>query len=183
MKNTLRETYDYFFSIFAGAVICEKPQLFGFDGACPSLAPVPAAAPPPSSLPTSAPLPAAAGTKAGSPNPVTPTPKKESEKKVAKKSPPAEKGAPKSGGASETAAATGADAGTAQYAFLKIGSNPTGAQVYINGSLKGMTPLKLRLSLGKYKVRLARSGYQGIETSVTLDRMAEFPVSHELTPE
>ena len=39
MKNIPRETYDYVFLIFAAAVICEKPQLFGFDGACPSFGP------------------------------------------------------------------------------------------------------------------------------------------------
>lgn len=70
-----------------------------------------------------------------------------------------------------------------QFAFLKVTSNPADAQVYINGSLKGVTPLKLRLSLGKYRVRLAHSGYKSVETSVTLDKMAEFPLTEELKAE
>ena len=53
----------------------------------------------------------------------------------------------------------------------------------MNGALKGMTPLKLRLNLGRYKVRLSRSGFQDATTSVTLDKMAEFPIMQELKPE
>jgi len=69
------------------------------------------------------------------------------------------------------------------YAFLKVASNPSGAQVYVDGSLKGMTPLKVRLGLGKYRVRLAKSGYKSVETSMTLDKMAEFPLTEELQAE
>lgn len=35
LRNVPKETYDYVFSIFSAAVICENPQLFGFDGSCP----------------------------------------------------------------------------------------------------------------------------------------------------
>jgi hypothetical protein len=35
MKNVPKETYDYVFSIFSAAVICENPKLFGFDCTCP----------------------------------------------------------------------------------------------------------------------------------------------------
>jgi membrane-bound lytic murein transglycosylase D len=34
-KNIPAETYDYVFSIFTAAVICENPPLFGFDVTCP----------------------------------------------------------------------------------------------------------------------------------------------------
>lgn len=34
-KNVPDETYDYVLSIFAAAVICEDPRLFGFNGECP----------------------------------------------------------------------------------------------------------------------------------------------------
>lgn len=37
MKNIPKETYDYVFSIFSAAVICEEPQLFGFAGDCPDV--------------------------------------------------------------------------------------------------------------------------------------------------
>jgi membrane-bound lytic murein transglycosylase D len=42
-RNVPKETYDYVFSIFSAAVICENPRLFGFDCTCPSPAsPIPA---------------------------------------------------------------------------------------------------------------------------------------------
>ena len=92
---------------------------------------------------------------------------------------------------SEAPGATGGEPPVAQppvasssgFAFLKVGSSPSGAQVYVNGALKGMTPLKVRLNLGRYKVRLSRSGFQDATTSVTLDKMAEFPIMQELKPE
>jgi membrane-bound lytic murein transglycosylase D len=36
-KDIPRETYDYVFSIFSAAVICENPRLFGVTAACPSV--------------------------------------------------------------------------------------------------------------------------------------------------
>jgi membrane-bound lytic murein transglycosylase D len=36
-KNIPRETYDYVFSIFSAAVICENQSLFGFKGECPEI--------------------------------------------------------------------------------------------------------------------------------------------------
>ena len=35
VKDIPKETYDYVFSIFSAAVICENPKLFGFDCNCP----------------------------------------------------------------------------------------------------------------------------------------------------
>ena len=83
----------------------------------------------------------------------------------------------------ESSATAGGEPAVIPYAFLKVTSKPAGAQVYINDSLKGMTPLKLRLSLGMYRVRLAHSGFKSVETSVTLDKMAEFPLEEELKAE
>jgi hypothetical protein len=37
-KGVPAETYDYVLSIFSMAVICEDPQLFGFNVECPVLA-------------------------------------------------------------------------------------------------------------------------------------------------
>lgn len=36
-KDIPRETYDYVFSIFSAAVICEEPRLFGVAAACPAV--------------------------------------------------------------------------------------------------------------------------------------------------
>jgi hypothetical protein len=109
--------------------------------------------------------------------------KKEPEKKSVKSAAPVESSAPVKGSGGGESPSPAVDAGTTQYAFLKVATTPAGAQVYVNGSLKGMTPVKLRLNLGKYKVRLARSGFKSVETSVNLNKMAEFPVSEELQPE
>jgi membrane-bound lytic murein transglycosylase D len=35
IKNIPKETYDYVYAVFAAAVICQDPKLFGFDGSCP----------------------------------------------------------------------------------------------------------------------------------------------------
>jgi len=45
IKNVPKETYDYVFSIFSAAVICENPKLFGFDCNCPSFKPMEQSAP------------------------------------------------------------------------------------------------------------------------------------------
>lgn len=39
LKQIPHETYDYVFLIFAAAVICENPKLFGYDGFCPACPP------------------------------------------------------------------------------------------------------------------------------------------------
>jgi membrane-bound lytic murein transglycosylase D len=35
IKNIPKETYDYVYSVFSAAVICQDPKLFGFDCSCP----------------------------------------------------------------------------------------------------------------------------------------------------
>jgi eukaryotic-like serine/threonine-protein kinase len=85
--------------------------------------------------------------------------------------------------ASQAPGAPASLAASSQFAFLKVSSSPAGAQVYLNGTLKGTTPLKLRLNFGRYKVRLSRPGFQDTTSSVTLDKMAEFPFMQELKPE
>jgi len=69
-----------------------------------------------------------------------------------------------------------------KFAFLKVGTTPSGAQVYINGVLKGTTPIILKLDLGQYFVRLSFSGYQGVERQIKLDKMMEYPLMEHLKP-
>ena len=69
-----------------------------------------------------------------------------------------------------------------KFAFLKVGTTPSGAQVYINGILKGTTPIILKLDLGQYQVRLSRSGHQEVERQIKLDKMAEYPLLESLKP-
>jgi len=69
-----------------------------------------------------------------------------------------------------------------KFAFLKVGTTPSGAQVYINGDLKGTTPIILKLDLGQYQVRISRSGHQEVERQIKLEKMMEYPLMEYLKP-
>lgn len=49
---------------------------------------------------------------------------------------------------------------------FEITSNPSGAQVNVDGSPLGETPLKARLTPGPHRVQFNKSGYFPLETSV-----------------
>lgn len=52
---------------------------------------------------------------------------------------------------------------------LNINSNPLGAEVYLNGVFRGITPLIISdLSPGTYQIQLRKSGYKDILSSVTV---------------
>ena len=59
---------------------------------------------------------------------------------------------------------------------LKVESDPTGANVFLNGSLKGRTPLTVDLPLGKYEIRLSRQNYHEWEAQLQLDEEGETPL-------
>lgn len=69
-----------------------------------------------------------------------------------------------------------------KFAFLKVRTTPKGATVYVNGVQKGISPLTVKLGLGKYRIKLSRAGYHDSECLVTLDRMTEFPLTEKLKP-
>ncbi len=53
---------------------------------------------------------------------------------------------------------------------LLVRSNPSAAEVFVNGERRGVTPLALRdLPLGAYAVRVTRTGFAAAEQRVTLD--------------
>jgi serine/threonine protein kinase len=53
---------------------------------------------------------------------------------------------------------------------LLVRSSPSGAEVFVNGQRRGVTPLAVRdLPLGGYVVRVARPGFTASEQRVTLD--------------
>ena len=60
--------------------------------------------------------------------------------------------------------------------ILKIDSDPTGANVFLDGTLKGRTPLKVDLPLGKYEIRLSRQNYHEWEAQLQLDEAGETPL-------
>ncbi|NNL75602.1 MAG: serine/threonine protein kinase [Desulfobacterales bacterium] len=71
---------------------------------------------------------------------------------------------------------------TAIQALLKVKSDPTGAQVFLDGSFKGQTPLEFALPLGKYEVRLSSHNYYEWESQLQLNKEGETPLFVKLVP-
>ncbi len=67
--------------------------------------------------------------------------------------------------------------------LLKMSSRPPGASLYIDGALRGRTPLRLRLAAGKYEVRLTLANYLDWKAQLDLSRGGEVPLSVRLLPE
>ena len=67
-------------------------------------------------------------------------------------------------------------------AVLKVDSNPAGANVFLNGSLKGRTPMTVDLALGKYEIRLSYQNFHEWEAQLQLDEEGETPLFVRLIP-
>jgi len=63
---------------------------------------------------------------------------------------------------------------------LKVRTTPQGASVYIDGNLKGTSPLTVILPVGKHQVRISFSGYQDLEKQITVEEMMEYPLTFSL---
>ena len=61
-------------------------------------------------------------------------------------------------------------------ASLQVESIPEGAQVFIDSSFKGKTPLELDLPLGKHEVRLSLPNYYEWEAQLQLDKEGQQPL-------
>jgi hypothetical protein len=59
---------------------------------------------------------------------------------------------------------------------LTVKSKPTGANVFLNGSLKGKTPLAIKLPLGSYEIKLSRENFYEWEAQLQLDEEGETPL-------
>lgn len=53
--------------------------------------------------------------------------------------------------------------------ILEIATSPSGAQVKINGEVKGTTPVRIKLVPGEYRVSVNKKGYKDQQASVTLE--------------
>lgn len=51
---------------------------------------------------------------------------------------------------------------------VSITTSPSGAEVYVNGTFKGMSPLTLTLNNGSYTVKVVLEGYESASKSVTI---------------
>ncbi len=67
-------------------------------------------------------------------------------------------------------------------ASLKVESTPDGAQVFVDGMFKGMTPLTLGLPGGKHEIRLTLMNYHDWEAQVQLKEEGETPLQVRLIP-
>jgi len=67
-------------------------------------------------------------------------------------------------------------------ATLKVDSEPSGAEFFVNGKYRGKTPYKIELPFGKYEVRLSLKDYYGWEAQLKLKKEGEMPLSIRLFP-
>jgi tRNA A-37 threonylcarbamoyl transferase component Bud32 len=84
--------------------------------------------------------------------------------------------------APETAAPAARPLPPLHVALLELTSEPPGAEVYIDGNLKGSTPLTVDLSLGTYEMRLQSPQHFDWEGQVQLDRAGQTPLRIQLVP-
>ena len=78
--------------------------------------------------------------------------------------------------------ASGAPAANAGTGALRVRSTPAGADVFVEGERRGVTPRDVRgLPYGSYSVRVTRPGYVGQERQVTIDaRHRDVPLTFAL---
>jgi hypothetical protein len=63
---------------------------------------------------------------------------------------------------------------------FKVESQPIGAQVFIDGTFKGKTPLTIKLPIGKHEVRLTHPDHHDWEAQVELKEEGETPLQVRL---
>ncbi len=87
-----------------------------------------------------------------------------------------------SGVQSPSISETGSMEKSAMQAVLKVGSSPIGAQVFMDDSFKGKTPLDLELPFGKYEIRVRLHDYYDWEAQLKLEKEGEVPLFVRLIP-
>lgn len=70
----------------------------------------------------------------------------------------------------------------AKVALLEVTSHPNGAEVFMDGAMKGRTPLKVDLPLGTYEMKLTSPNHFEWEGQVQLDREGRIPLAVRLVP-
>jgi hypothetical protein len=67
-------------------------------------------------------------------------------------------------------------------ANLMLQSVPEGAEIYLNGNLVGMTPSRLSLAAGEYKVLFRKESYKEFSRTLTILKRSDLTISSELEP-
>jgi len=52
--------------------------------------------------------------------------------------------------------------------YLTVSSNPSGAELYIDGNSKGLTPTGLEIAVGQHHILVSKDGYKPLEDYVTI---------------
>ena len=69
-----------------------------------------------------------------------------------------------------------------QYGTIEIVSNPSGANVYLDGVSKGVAPLRINnVLIGSHTIKLTKSGYNDVSSTVTVSSDKTSSVSKTLT--
>ena len=69
---------------------------------------------------------------------------------------------------------------TAMEANVHMDTNPQGAQIYVDGVPRGLTPKDLGLLPGTYSIRMVLTGYQEWEGKVQVEGAKEYPLQIQL---
>jgi serine/threonine-protein kinase len=69
-----------------------------------------------------------------------------------------------------------------RFALLKVYTVPKGAEVFVNGTLRGTSPLVLKHGLGVVTVRVTHAGYRDSEKKLTLEKMKDYRVDEKMIP-
>ncbi len=70
----------------------------------------------------------------------------------------------------------------AGLAVIKVDSEPTEAQVFVDRESKGKTPLQLKLPVGRHEIRLALSDYHDWKAKIQLNKESVTPLLVRLLP-
>ena len=81
-----------------------------------------------------------------------------------------------------TVPAKPAETERADLANLMLQSAPEGAEIYLNGKLVGMTPSRLSLTAGEYKVLFRKESFKEFSRSITILKRSDLTISSELEP-
>lgn len=70
-----------------------------------------------------------------------------------------------------------------EYAAVQVLSEPSGANIYVNGELQGTTPITLKLKAGEYTIRCELSGYKPVERKIRVKEARTYIIKFVLKEE
>jgi len=82
----------------------------------------------------------------------------------------------------ESLSSTRVDESKPADAMLMVTSSPSQAQVYLDDSFKGKTPITLELPFGKYEVRVNLPDYYEWEAQLQINTPGKTPLHVRLIP-